>query len=455
MDRTGKKKILLVEDEAIIAMNEKKVLERNGYSVLVAGNGHKAVSLAESESGIDLILMDIDLGRGMDGTEAAKAILGAHDLPLVFLSSHTEPEVVEKTEGITSFGYILKNSGETVLLASINMAFRLFDSRQRELAKEAALVQSEGRLRSILSVAPVGIGTAINRIMESVNARLCAMTGYEASELIGRTVECLYSDHAEFEYVGREKYRQIAEAGTSTLETRWRCKDGSLIDVMLSSSPLDPADLGKGITFTAMDISERKRAEGQHLYHEALERMVIAMAVRFMESPDLITTADIQRSLRELGEFCGVDRSYVFTFDESLETMSNTHEWCARGIEPQMDSLQDCPVSDAPWWIDTLLSIGEIVIPQVSNMPSEAAPERGVLERQGIRSLLVVSFRRNGCLAGYIGFDSVREERLWTPDVVALMHVVADLFAVALCRRSVPTGRRTTGAPDGSRSVSG
>jgi GAF domain-containing protein len=105
-------------------------------------------------------------------------------------------------------------------------------------------------------------------------------------------------------------------------------------------------------------------------------------------------------------------------------------------------------VSDAPWWIDTLLSDGEIVIPKVSLMPPEAAAERCVLEKQGIRSLLVVGFRRNGCLAGYIGFDSVREERSWNPDVVALMHVVADLFAVVLCRNQMSAGRRAVLAQD-------
>jgi len=277
------------------------------------------------------------------------------------------------------------------------------------------------------------------------------MTGYEASELMGRSALLLYPDQVEFEYVGRGKYRQIAETGTGTVETHWRCKDGSLIDVMLSSTPLDPADLGKGVTFTALDITDRKRAEGQYKYHEALERMVIAMAVRFLENQDLVPSADIQRALRELGEFCGVDRSYVFSFDESMETMSNIHEWCARGIEPQIDKLQDCPVDVAPWWIDTLLSAGEIVIPRVSSMPSEAAAERGVLERQGIRSLLVVGFRRNGCLAGYIGFDSVREERTWTQDVVALMHVVADLFAVVLCRKPVSADRPGAMATAGFR----
>ncbi|MFO7849551.1 MAG: response regulator, partial [Spirochaetia bacterium] len=129
------KKILLVEDEPLITLSESKMLKRNGYEVVTADSGEKAVAAVEDDRSIDLILMDIDLGEGMDGTEAAEMILDKYDLPIAFLSSHTEPEIVEKTEGITSYGYIVKNSGETVLLASIRMAFRLYDAH-RELKEQ-------------------------------------------------------------------------------------------------------------------------------------------------------------------------------------------------------------------------------------------------------------------------------------------------------------------------------
>ncbi len=77
--------------------------------------------------------MDIDLGRGKtDGTEAAQKILEVKEIPVVFLSSHTETEIVEKTEKITSYGYVVKDSGEMVLLISIKMAFRLYEAKRRE-----------------------------------------------------------------------------------------------------------------------------------------------------------------------------------------------------------------------------------------------------------------------------------------------------------------------------------
>jgi PAS domain S-box-containing protein len=178
-----KKKILLVEDEALIAMAETQQLEMMGYCVHRAMSGEDAVKAAlDTDSHFDLILMDIDLGDGIDGTQAAEQIVNKKDIPVVFLSAHTDPETVEKTERITSYGYVVKNSGATVLHASINMAFRLheaycrYNTRNQELYalaeqleqanqeltcteeelrnRETSLAESDGRFRSVLELVP-------------------------------------------------------------------------------------------------------------------------------------------------------------------------------------------------------------------------------------------------------------------------------------------------------------
>ena len=92
------KTILLVEDDRSISLTETKQLQKYGYLVIQAFSGQMAVDLMFGGQKIDLILMGIDLGSNMmDGTEAAEIILKSHDLPIVFLSSHTEQEIVEKT----------------------------------------------------------------------------------------------------------------------------------------------------------------------------------------------------------------------------------------------------------------------------------------------------------------------------------------------------------------------
>jgi len=136
----------------------------------------------------------------------------------------------------------------------------ILDITKRKLAEEA-LLASENMMKSIFRVAPVGIGTVNNRIFNEVNDKMCEMSGYKSEELVNKNVRFLYATQEEYDYVGKEKYQQIDEAGTGTTETRWIRKDGLIIDILLSLTPIDSIDKSKGYTFTALDITERKLAE--------------------------------------------------------------------------------------------------------------------------------------------------------------------------------------------------
>src|SRR5512142_589114 len=144
MGKTAGKRLLLVEDEAILAMGERLLLERAGYEVRTAGSGEAALEAFGDGGDFDLVLMDVDLGRGMDGPEAARRLLRARELPVVFLSSHAEPEVIRKTEEVQSYGYVVKSTGIAVLDASIRRAFKLFEA-------DRALRERETRYRSLYS----------------------------------------------------------------------------------------------------------------------------------------------------------------------------------------------------------------------------------------------------------------------------------------------------------------
>ena len=126
---------------------------------------------------------------------------------------------------------------------------------------EQLLRESEEHLSSIFRSAPIGIGSVVNRELKKVNFRLCEITGYNEEELVGQNSRILYPSIEDFEFVGREKYAQIGDHGTGTVETHWQRKDGTIIDILLSSTPVDMQDHSKGVTFTALDITERKWAE--------------------------------------------------------------------------------------------------------------------------------------------------------------------------------------------------
>ncbi len=133
------------------------------------------------------------------------------------------------------------------------------DITERKQAEEA-IHQSEATLRSIFRAAPVGIGVTSQRVLKQVNERICQMTGYAKDELLEQSARMFYPSQADYDWVGQEKYRQIREHGTGSVETRWQHKDGRLLDILLSSTPLDPpaSDL---VIFTALDITDRKQVE--------------------------------------------------------------------------------------------------------------------------------------------------------------------------------------------------
>ena len=144
--------VLLVEDQMLFAKVQQMELESYDYNVRLAHSGEEAVKKGISDKSIDVVLMDIDLGAEMDGTEAAKKILSNREIPIVFYSNHTGKDVVERTEEISSYGYVVKNSGITVLDASIKMALKLFRQKKAKEEKDMLLTSVAEHYPGFISV---------------------------------------------------------------------------------------------------------------------------------------------------------------------------------------------------------------------------------------------------------------------------------------------------------------
>ncbi|MFW5975796.1 MAG: PAS domain S-box protein [Alkalispirochaetaceae bacterium] len=294
---TDSKTILLVEDEAIIALATKTTLESWGYSVVLSYAGETAVSKAVAAPEIDLVLMDIDLGAGIDGTEAAQRILAARNVPIVFVSSHTERSLLEKVRGITRYGYVVKNSGDFVLRASIEMAFELFDAHQREQAhadRYRAVINSLPDLMFVLSgegtfqeaYAPPTHSTAVPIAEErlrvffdaardnimihevgadglpgpyiDVNRSTCETLGYTREELLSMSPLDTSVDLNEEEI--RRILGSLQEGESVLFEATGRRKDGATIpfELNLFRLTLQGRDT---VVAVSRDVSARKRQD--------------------------------------------------------------------------------------------------------------------------------------------------------------------------------------------------
>jgi PAS domain S-box-containing protein len=147
------KTILLVEDEAAISLAVKMTLNNFGYEVEIVSSGESAVEFVTENQSIELVLMDIDLGSGIDGTEAARRILSIRTIPIIFLTSHSEREIVERVRGISHSGYVIKNNGDFVLRSAIEKVFEVFDTNKKSVVigkdnKPPELNDDTGKLKN-------------------------------------------------------------------------------------------------------------------------------------------------------------------------------------------------------------------------------------------------------------------------------------------------------------------
>jgi PAS domain S-box-containing protein len=257
----ARKTILLVEDEALIARSQQKHLEKYGYEVITAYSGEEAIEAFRHNGGIHLILMDIDLGRGINGADTARMILNDNEIPVVFLSSHTEKEIVEKTEEITSYGYVVKNSGITVIDASIKMAFKLFEAREKERETYAALRASEEKFSKAFMAAPEAttIASMEDGRYIDVNEVFCRTTGFRRDEVIGRTSADL---GVWVDMKDRERYiEDLTRNGfLRDHETRYRMRGGEVRLFLVSSEIIHLSGTRCSLNYIT-DITDRRRME--------------------------------------------------------------------------------------------------------------------------------------------------------------------------------------------------
>lgn len=189
----------------------------------------------------------------------------------------------------------------------------------------------------------------------------------------------------------------------------------------------DPLTGRPAVLGLATDITRRVEAEARLSRESALARILMRLATGFINLPaDAIDDAT-DRALAELGVFVGADRAYVFEYDFAHEVARNTHEWCAEGVAPEIAKLGAVPFSLMPAWLDVHRRGEALVIADVARHEHPAL--RTHLERQGIRSLVVVPMPGDPEPAGFVGFDAVRERRDFSDDDVALLRVFAEMLA--------------------------
>ena len=245
------------------------MLEGFGYQVVVAATGEQALEIFKDKPEIDLILMDIDLGPGrLSGTETAIRILKDHRVPVLFLSSHAEPELVARTEEISTYGYVVKNTDVTILDTSIKMALRLFQANVRlEAEREYLQATLDSIGDAVIATDAAGRITRINPIAQK-------LTGWTMEDALGKPVQDV-ADITNVQTALSASHPLHAALESSAIVGRHRssnlrAKDGAVRLIEDCSIPVKDS-LGKisGAIIVFRDITEesRLRDDRRHLDH--------------------------------------------------------------------------------------------------------------------------------------------------------------------------------------------
>ncbi len=253
-------RVMIVEDESVVALEIEDRLQRLGYTVCaVTPSGEKAIELAR-ETNPDLILMDIYLSGKIDGIEAAEAIRKEQDIPIIFLTAYSDPSTVERAKQVGPFAYIVKPFDENQLRTSVEIAIY-----KHEMNKK--LKEKEKWLASVLSSIGDGvIATDSSGAIAFMNPVACELTGWFSEEAVGEPIENVFRINIKGKQIAPGLATTEAHAGMlhrssdSILESR----QGKKIHVDWRVTPIiDENGRVSGKVLVFRDVTQRIKAENE------------------------------------------------------------------------------------------------------------------------------------------------------------------------------------------------
>ena len=288
-------RILVVEDEAVVALDIRVQLSSHGYEpVGHAIRGEQAIAMAGTLRP-DLVLMDIRLGGAMDGIEAAGVIRARHAIPVVFLTAYAEDETLERAKHVEPAGYVIKPFTERELRTVVEMALY-------KAAADRRLRDSEARYRHLMRELAVAVVVhAPDGAILDANQKACELLGIDAAALQGRTAhepgwKAVHEDGSPFPGAEHPASRAIA-TGRPVCQVVMgveRADASGRVWLQVDAQPqLDAQGAVIEVVVTFVDISDRRRAEAELLAREQALRESTLHAQSILDNVvDAVITID-------------------------------------------------------------------------------------------------------------------------------------------------------------------
>ncbi len=184
-----------------------------------------------------------------------------------------------------------------------------------------------------------------------------------------------------------------------------------------------------------VDVTERRRIEEALVYRSRFLELIVELSAQLVCAPAERVDPEIHNALSRVGGLENVDRAYLLQFDQSARNFHCTHEWCAQGVDPAIQSLQPLPAEDYAWLLASVRRGETIRLSTLDAVPAEAASDRQRLEEKPVQSLLICPLMVGERVIGAMGLETVDESREWSEDTELMVRLAGQLLINVLQRR--------------------
>jgi len=251
-------KILIVEDDALVAEDIKQILQNSRYSVTSIVTSGQEAFIKIMEDFPDLVLMDIVLKGKMNGIETAHKINTHLDIPVIYITAYSEKDTLEAAKFTQPYGYLIKPIDEKELLIAIEIALNKYREKKNI---EKTLAETESRYHQLIKNINESIILLDEKgIISFVNDNFLKMNGYSQAEIIGHSIEEFLERKSLEEYRKQESCKK--NENHYEFELVWEKKNGQNVITKASLELIydDKADF-KGSLMVLTDITKRRQVE--------------------------------------------------------------------------------------------------------------------------------------------------------------------------------------------------
>ncbi len=296
-----------------------------------------------------------------------------------------------------------------------------------------SIKESERKYREIIENIDLGLMEVDNdqRIIWANEPFLNSM-GYSLDEIKGQNAKAHFIAKEELVFE-EERLNGINEerlkGSSGVYELKLKNKQNEDVWMLISGTPIfNENHKVKGSLGIHHNITHIKELQFQTEYRAKLQSILLDLSNQIIDLEPERENEIINSALERIGSFVGADRSYIFDYNFEAKTSNNTYEYCAEGISPEIDNLQNLPIEVLADWLD-IHQKGQVMIHEnVQSLPEENAI-RQILVPQGIKSIITVPIIAGKSLLGFIGFDSVKHYKTWNETEIELLTFLAQLLA--------------------------